>query len=243
MRLLADIDEGEDIVAVFVYRAGRQDAGRGERRARLCRAQDEYDRQDAQGQGAARRRSAGQGALRRAGRGRPCRDDRREPQAAVFPLAKCPKWRAARACGCSAIKDGGLADVKTFALGRRIELDDPAGRGSTCRGDPLPNGSATAPKPAACRPRVFRRATNSVEVRLSGRGRRALGLNSCPWMRSVSVRGRISDDEKPLSLLLFRSRANRPGRHHQLAIQRCRLRPLGRPQSPRLDRDRKRRPF
>ena len=90
IRLLADIDDGADVAAVFVYKPGGKmviaaSDGRG-----LPRHAGRHDRQYQKGQDAAQCRGAGQGAIRRAGRGRPCRGDRRKPQAAGVPARRNP---------------------------------------------------------------------------------------------------------------------------------------------------------
>ena len=62
-------------------------------------------------------------------------------------------------------KDGGLADAQVFALKDGLTWRDSAGRTFTVAGAELRNGSATAPKPAACRPRDSRRTTGSKDRR------------------------------------------------------------------------------
>ena len=43
----------------------------------------------------------------------------------------CPRWAAARACGCRKYKDGGLSDATTFTLADGLSWHDPAGRTRT----------------------------------------------------------------------------------------------------------------
>ncbi len=82
IRLMADLGEGEEIVAVFPYVAGRQNAHCRDRQPRLRRTSGRDDRRHPQGQAADGRRQAFQRQAYPACRRRSCRDHRREPQAA-----------------------------------------------------------------------------------------------------------------------------------------------------------------
>ena len=167
IRLLADIDDGEDVVAVFVYEPGgkcwspRPDgrgflaaAGRNDRqyraRARCCSIVD------APGQGARSWSPVEGDHVAAIGENR---------KLLVFPLAEIPEMTRGKGVRLQRYKDGGISDIKTFALPKGLSWTIRPAAFSTCRRQIWRNGSATAPKPAACRRRAFRRPTSSGDGR------------------------------------------------------------------------------
>ena len=163
---MVDLEEGADFVAAFPYRAGRE-APRGElRRARLHRRRPTRRRQYAQGQAGPERRRA-----------------RREPWSAprptgdhvaivgenrkllVFPLdagaGNGPRQGRAPAAlqGRRRLRRQGLRAEGGPDLEGHVRPAPGRWRRPTCA-----TGSATAPRPAACRRRAFRRTTDLGEA-------------------------------------------------------------------------------
>ena len=84
IRLMADLDEGADIVAVWPLAAGENAGGSSDGRGFVV-AQDEMLSSTRKGRALLNVDAPATALSRHPGRRRPCRRDRREPQAAGFP--------------------------------------------------------------------------------------------------------------------------------------------------------------
>ncbi len=90
----------------------------------------------------------------------------------VFPLDQLPEMRRGKGVRLQRYKDGGLSDAKVFTLEDGLTWKDTSGRTWTVARTTCATGSATAPKPAACRRRVSRSRTGSA-------GRSRYGAGPC----------------------------------------------------------------
>ena len=80
----------------------------------------------------------------------------------VFPLAEIPEMTRGKGVRLQKYKDGGVLDLKTFALAAGLSWQDSADRTFTRgRARNWSNGSASAPRPAAWCQRVFRAPASS----------------------------------------------------------------------------------
>jgi topoisomerase IV subunit A len=166
VRLMVDLPNEAEIVALFVHRPGGEAAGGLLGRRRLRRARGRGGRPDP-------RRQAGAEPAR-AGRGEglpPVAGDHvavvgENRKVLVFPLAELPEMGRGKGVRLQKYKDGGLSDATTFTLADGLSWPDPAGRTRT---EPtLPNGSARAPARAAWRRAASRATTASLLSRPRG---------------------------------------------------------------------------
>ncbi len=117
IRLLADIDDSADVAAVFAYAPRTTMIVALKRRARLPGHAGRHDRQHPQGQDAFGRGRAGQGALhRRRPRATMSRRSATTGNCLCFPLSELPEMTRGKGVRMQRYKDGGLSDIKTFAL-------------------------------------------------------------------------------------------------------------------------------
>ena len=128
IRLMADIDESAAIVAVWPYAAGEKMLIAVERRTRLRRRRRTNccPRPARAGRSwmSTRRRSL---AVVTPADRRSCR--RRSARIAscwCFRSRRCPRWRAARACACSASRMAASSDARVFALADGLSWRDSA---------------------------------------------------------------------------------------------------------------------
>ena len=132
IRLMADLDESAEIVAVWLYARGREDAGRDQRRARLCRRPGRDAVVDAQGQGGPQRRRAGASArLATPASGDHVAMIGENRKLLVFPLAQTPEMARGKGVRLQRYKDGGLSDARVFKLAEGMTWRDSAGRAFT----------------------------------------------------------------------------------------------------------------
>ena len=88
----------------------------------------------------------------------------------IFKLAEVPEMARGKGVRLQKFKDGGLSDARAFKLKEGLSAGSTA-RAATSSSPISRNGSANAPRPAACRPRVSRSATSSGEPDLDAAGR------------------------------------------------------------------------
>ena len=87
----------------------------------------------------------------------------------VFPLAQLPEMARGKGVRLQRYKDGGLSDAQRLRIARRPDLAGfrQAARSRWRRAN-CATGSATAPKPAACRRKAFRRTIGLGEHTYGG---------------------------------------------------------------------------
>ena len=129
IRLMADLDEGADIVAVWPYAPGEKmlvatSDGRG-----FVVGQDEMLSSTRKGRALVNVDAPAQARLVDPGRRRPCR--RRSARTAScwsFPLAQVPEMARGKGVRLQRYKDGGLSDARVFKLADGMTWRDSAGR-------------------------------------------------------------------------------------------------------------------
>ncbi len=162
IRLLVDMDAAEDVVAVFVHDPGAEAARRLDRGAGLRRGRGRDPRQHPQGQaGDVGRCAGGDAALRRRAR-RHGGDARREPEAAALSARADPGDGARQGRPAAEVQGRRHRRRAGLRQGRGADVDGFVRAGASCaRWRRSRTGSATAPRPAVCRRRVFHAATDS----------------------------------------------------------------------------------
>ncbi len=162
IRLMADIDESASIVAVWAYAAGAKRLIASSDGNGFVVGDDELLSSTRKGRAVLNVTRAGDRGADRSRRRRPCRDHRAEPQASCLPVRRSStKWRAARARGFSATRTAAFPTPRFSPSPTGSPGAIRPGARSPSQGPSSRNGSAIAPKPAACRRRAFRRTTGS----------------------------------------------------------------------------------
>jgi len=128
MRLLADIDDSEDVASVFVYRAGVKmivatTDGRG-----FLAAQDEMIGNTRKGKMLLGVESGAKARFVVAAVGDHVAAIGENRKLLCFPLSELPEMTRGKGVRLQRYKDGGLSDIKTFTLGEGLSWTDPAGR-------------------------------------------------------------------------------------------------------------------
>ena len=162
VRLLIDIEQDADLVAVFRHQGGRKLLV-GERAGpRLRRAGGRVPRQYPQGQAGAERQAAGRGAARlRVVEGELVAAIGENRKMLIFPLEQVPEMARGRGVRLQRYKDGGLSDVKTFKAEDGLTWIDAGGRVFTLSLKELADwrGNRARRRPGAAGP--FPRPTSS----------------------------------------------------------------------------------
>ena len=128
IRLMADIDESADIVAVWLYAAGEKmllatSDGRG-----FVVGQDEMLSATRKGRAVRSRRCAGARALAIPADGDQVAVIGENRKLLVFPLAQMPEMARGKGVRLQRYRDGGLSDARVFKLADGLTWRDSAGR-------------------------------------------------------------------------------------------------------------------
>ncbi len=128
IRLLADMDDGEDVVAVFVYRAGRKmivasTDGRG-----FLASQDDMLGNTKKGRMLLNVEAPAKARFIVAVEGDHVAAIGENRKLLCFPVAEIPEMTRGKGVRLHRYKDGGMSDIKTFALDDGLGWTDPGGR-------------------------------------------------------------------------------------------------------------------
>jgi topoisomerase-4 subunit A len=128
IRLLADIDDGEDVSAVFVYRPGQKmiiaaGDGRG-----FVAGQDEMIANTRKGKMLLNVEAPAKATFIVPAEGDHVASIGENRKLLVYPLSEIPEMTRGKGVRLQRYKDGGLSDIKTFALADGLTWKDSAGR-------------------------------------------------------------------------------------------------------------------
>ena len=128
IRLLADIDDSEDVASVFVYRPGGKmivatTDGRG-----FLAAQDEMIGNTRKGKMLLGVDAGAKARFVVAAEGDHVAAIGENRKLLCFPLSELPEMTRGKGVRLQRYKDGGLSDIKTFTLAEGLSWTDPAGR-------------------------------------------------------------------------------------------------------------------
>ena len=161
IRLMADIDESAAIVAVWPHAAGAKRLIASSDGNGFIVGDDELLSSTRKGRAVLNVAAPATAALIVPAAGDHVAVIGQNRKLLVFPLSQLNEMGRGKGTRLQRYKDGGISDAKVFALADGLTWRDSAGRTFTVAGRTSRSGSAIAPKPAACRPRAFRRATGS----------------------------------------------------------------------------------
>ncbi len=137
IRLMVDIDDGEDIVSVFPFAAGRKMLIAGSDSRGFVVTQDEMISSTRKGKGVLGVDAPAKAALAVAAGGDHVAIIGENRKLLVFPLSQAPEMARGKGVRLQKYKDGALSDAKTFVLGEGLTWTDGAGRVFTARGEDL----------------------------------------------------------------------------------------------------------
>jgi len=128
IRLLADIDDGEDVSAVFVYKPGQKmiiaaGDGRG-----FVAGQDEMIANTRKGKMLLNVEAPAKATFIAPAEGDHVASIGENRKLLVYPLNEIPEMTRGKGVRLQRYKDGGLSDIKTFALADGLTWKDSAGR-------------------------------------------------------------------------------------------------------------------
>ena len=161
LRLMADIGEGEDIVSVFPYVAGEKmlvaaSDGRG-----FIAPCDEMVGGTRKGKILLNRDAGGKAALIVPAVGDHVATIGQNRKLLIFPLDQVPEMARGKGVRLQKYREGGISDAQGLRPRRGTDLGGFGPAHIHCSPSAIcATGSATAPKPAACRRRDFRRTTS-----------------------------------------------------------------------------------
>ncbi len=172
IRLMADIDESASIVAVWAYAAGVKRLIASSDGNGFVVGEDELLSSTRKGRAVLNVTAPATAALIVPAAGDHVAIIGQNRKLLVFPFAQLNEMARGKGTRLQRYKDGGLSDAKVFAIADGLTWRDSAGRTFTVASPSSRNGSATAPKPGACRRRAFRRPTgsraSSADLRAAG---------------------------------------------------------------------------
>ena len=137
IRLLADFEEGEDVAAVFVYRPGRKMVvattdGRG-----FVVSQDDMVGNTRKGKMVMNAEAPAKARFVVAVEGDHVAVIGENRKLLCFPVADIPEMTRGKGVRLQKYRDGGLSDLKTFALAQGLSWTDSSGRAFNVAGDAL----------------------------------------------------------------------------------------------------------
>ena len=161
IRLMADIDESASIVAVWAYAAGVKRLIASSDGNGFIVGDDELLSSTRKGRAVLNVTAPATAALIVPAAGDHVAIIGQNRKLLVFPFTQLNEMARGKGTRLQRYKDGGISDAKVFAIADGLTGATQPGARSPSPGPSLRSGSATAPKPAACRRRAFRRTIGS----------------------------------------------------------------------------------
>ena len=197
VRLLIDLEQEAELVAVFRPQGGRKFLVASDAGPRLRRARGRMPGQYPQGQaGAQCRRRPMRRARSRRWRASWSPSIGENRKLVIFPLEQVPEMARGRGVRLQRYKDGGLCDLKTFEAEHGLSWTDAAGRAFSLTLRELADWRGNRADAGRLAPKGFPRSNTFSQLRATGNGEgrsKALRL-FCP---AASIRGLARGSTEP----------------------------------------------